>query len=320
MTRYKLRHLHYFWVVATEGGMSAAARRLGVAVQTVSAQVRELERDLGFTLLRLRARGIELTPAGRAALELAEPMFQLAERLPQAVAQAAAGEGAVLRVGIADSLPKLVVRQLLQPVCADSGTRLVGLEGEFDELLAELALHRLDIVLGDRPAPSHPSLKLQSRLLGHAQVAWYATPELAGRAGGLAFPQMLGQLPLLLPTTHAALRARLDDWLSRHGVRARVAGEFEDSALLSSFGQAGMGAFAAPDWLAPQLLREAGLLRLGLSSEVSESFYAVAARRRVEHPAVRRLLEAAAQAQAQAQAASAQRTADGSSTEPLGRL
>ena len=110
MAAYKLRHLQVFWVVAAEGSMSAAARRLGVAVQTVSSQVRDLERDLGFELLRVRARGVELTPAGRAALELAEPMFQLAERVPQAVAQAAAGEGMVLRVGIADSLPKLLVR------------------------------------------------------------------------------------------------------------------------------------------------------------------------------------------------------------------
>ena len=316
MTTYKLRHLQYFWVVASEGSMSAAARRLGVAVQTVSAQVRDLERDLGFTLLRVRARGVELTPAGRAALELAEPLFQLAERLPQAVAQAAAGEGAVLRVGIADNLPKLVVRQLLQPVVDDGGTRLVGLEGEFDDLLAELALHRLDVVLGDRPAPTHPSLKLQSRLLGRAQVAWYATPELAQRVGDAGFPELLGRLPLLLPTAHAALRARLDEWLSRHAIHARVAGEFEDSALLGSFGQAGMGAFAAPDWSAPQLLRDAGLVRLGVCADVSESFYAVAARRRLEHPAVRRLLEAAALAQA----AAAQLAEGASSTPPLGRL
>lgn len=300
MAVYKLRHLQVFWVVAAEGSMSAAARRLGVAVQTVSSQVRDLERDLGFELLRVRARGVELTPAGRAALELAEPMFQLAERVPQAVAQAAAGEGMVLRVGIADSLPKLLVRQLLRPVCDDGATRLVGLEGEFDDLLAELALHRLDIVLADRPAPTHPSLKLHSRLLGSAQVAWFAAPALAHRAEGVAFPELLGRLPLLMPSTHAALRARLEDWLLRHDIHARVVGEFEDSALLASFGQSGMGAFAAPDWSTPQLLREGGLVRLGLSADVSESFYAIAARRRIEHPALGRLLEAAAEVQAAA--------------------
>ncbi len=300
MAAYKLRHLQYFWVVASEGSMSAAARRLGVAVQTVSAQVRDLERDLGFTLLRVRARGVELTPAGRAALELAEPMFQLAERLPQAVAQAAAGEGAVLRVGIADSLPKLVVQQLLGPVCEGAAMRLVGLEGEFDDLLAELALHRLDIVLGDRAAPIQPSLRLHSRLLGSAQVAWFAQAALARRVEGVAFPDLLGRLPLLMPTPHAALRARLDDWLARHDIRPQVVGEFEDSALLASFGQSGMGAFAAPDWSTPQLLRDRALVRLGSSADVSESFYAISARRRIEHPAVHRLLAAAVEVQAAA--------------------
>jgi LysR family transcriptional activator of nhaA len=300
MAAYKLRHLQVFWVVGTEGSMSAAARRLGVSVQTVSSQLRDLERDLGYALLRVRARGVEPTPAGRAALELAEPMFQLAERVPQAVAQAAAGEGMVLRVGIADSLPKLLVRQLLRPVCDEGAMRLVGLEGEFDELLAELALHRLDIVLADRAAPPHPSLKLHSRLLGSAQVAWFAAPELARRVEGASFPELLGHLPLLMPTTHAALRARLEDWLARHDIRARVVGEFEDSALLASFGQSGMGAFAAPDWSAPQLVREAGLVRLGLSADVGESFYAISARRRIEHPALGRLVEAAAAVQAAA--------------------
>jgi LysR family transcriptional activator of nhaA len=300
MAGYKLRHLQVFWVVGTEGSMSAAARRLGVSVQTVSSQLRDLERDLGYALLRVRARGVELTPAGRAALELAEPMFQLAERVPPAVAQAAAGEGLVLRVGIADSLPKLLVRQLLRPVCDEGPTRLVGLEGEFDDLLAELALHRLDIVLADRAAPPHPSLKLHSRLLGSAQVAWFAAPELARQVEGASFPELLGRLPLLMPTSHAALRARLEDWLLRHDIRARVVGEFEDSALLASFGQSGMGAFAAPDWSTPQLVREAGLVRLGLSVEVGESFYAISARRRIEHPALGRLVEAAAAVQAAA--------------------
>jgi len=283
-------HLYYFWVVAKEGGISRAAERLGMAVQTVSAQVRALEQSLGHALLKPAGRAVALTEAGEAAMAYADQIFQLGEQLPAAVRDAATGQGVRLRVGISDGLPKLVVRHLLRPAVDESQVRLLCHEDEFDRLLADLALHRLDAVLSDRAAPSNPNLRLYSHKLGEAPLAWFAPAAMVKR--GRKFPACLEQLPVLLPTGHAAIRARIDQWFDREGIRPRVAGEFEDSALLAAFGRSGMGAFPTSQWSRQELLADRGLVLLGDSPELVETFFLISAERRVQHPLVQRLLEA----------------------------
>jgi LysR family transcriptional activator of nhaA len=159
---FNYKHLYYFWVVAKEGGISRAAEKLDMAVQTVSAQVRELERSLGFALLKPAGRGLVLTDAGIAAMQQADQIFQLGENLPALVRDAMSTPTVRLAVGISDGLPKLVVRRLLQPVIPEPHLRLLCHEGEFDDLLGDLALHRLDVVLSDRLAPANPNIKLYS--------------------------------------------------------------------------------------------------------------------------------------------------------------
>lgn len=288
---FSYRHLHYFWVVAKEGGMARAAERLGMAVQTVSAQVRALEQSLGHALFKPAGRGMALTEAGVAALAIAEQIFQLGEQLPGAVRAAATGQGLRLAVGISDTLPKLVVRHLLQPALEDAQVRLLCHEDEFDRLLGDLALHRLDAVLSDRAAPPNPNLRLYSHALGEASLAWFAPVAMAKKCRQ-AFPACLAEMPVLLPTGHAAVRPRLDQWFERHGLRPHVAGEFEDSALLAAFGRSGMGAFPASRWSREELLQDAGLRLLGESPELVEHFYLISAERRIQHPLVQKLLPA----------------------------
>jgi len=285
------RHLYYFWVVAKEGGMGRAATRLGMAVQTVSAQVRALEQSLGHALFRPAGRGLALTEAGVAAMTHADQIFQLGEQLPAAVREAATGQGMRLAVGIPDGLPKLVVRHLLQPAVDGTGVRLLCHEDEFDRLLGDLALHRLDAVLSDRAAPPNPNLRLYSHALGEASLAWFAPAALV-KKGGKRFPECLADMPLLLPTGHAAVRPRLDQWFERHGFRPRVAGEFEDSALLATFGRSGMGAFPASRWSRAELLADKGLRLLGDTPELVEHFFLISAERRIQHPLVQKLVQA----------------------------
>jgi LysR family transcriptional regulator, transcriptional activator of nhaA len=286
---FNYRHLYYFWVVAKEGGMSHAAQRLGMAVQTVSTQVRELERDLGVSLLKPQGRRVILTDAGRVALEQAEQIFQLGERLPPLVQDSARHQGLRLTVGISDSLPKLVVRRLLQPVIHEPDLRLRCHEDAFEDLLGELALHRLDIVLTDRVAPTNPNLKLYSHALGVSSLAWYA-PENWFAAANDGFPQSLAKVPVLLPTAHASERARLDQWFEREGIHPRVVGEFQDNALLATFGSAGMGVFPAAEWVHDKLVTRYAVKRVGGCSGVEQHFYAIGTEKKVMHPLVQRLL------------------------------
>ncbi len=291
-TLFNYKHLYYFWVVAKEGGISRAADKLGMAVQTVSAQVRELERALGYALLKPAGRGLVLTEAGLAAMQQADLIFQLGENLPARVRDAVSTPTVRLAVGICDGLPKLVVHRLLRPVMAEPNLRLLCHEGELEDLLGDLALHRLDVVLSDRPAPGNPNIKLYSHAMGSSTIGWYGTPSLV-EAASKDFPHSLADAPLLLPTGHTAVRARLDQWFEQRAIRQRIVGEFEDGALLKTFGASGMGLFPASEWVHDDLLAHYAVQRLGPCEGVSEHFFAIGTEKKVQHPLVQRLLQPA---------------------------
>ena len=288
-TSLNYRHLYYFWVVAKEGGMAKAADKLDIAVQTVSTQVRELEKSLGYELLKPAGRGVALTDAGLAAMQQAELIFQLGEKLPQAVREAVGTPSVRLAVGISEGLPKLAIRQLLQPVMYTPNLRLICQEDEFEDLLGDLALHRLDVVLADRPAPNNPNLKVYTHPLGVSSLSWYA-PQQWLAAAQKGFPQSLATVPVLLPTASTAVRLRLDGWFERLGIRPNLVGEFDDSALLKTFGAAGMGVFPATDWVHDELTTQFNVTRVGSCEGVEEHFYAIGAHKKVLHPLVQKLL------------------------------
>ncbi|WP_431150889.1 LysR family transcriptional regulator [Acidovorax facilis] len=288
---FNYRHLFYFWVVAKEGGIARAAERLDMAMQTISAQVRELEKSLGVSLLRTEGRNLVLTDAGVAALHEADHIFALGELLPVRVREAASGQTLRLNLGISDGIAKLAVHRLLTPVLDEPHLRLLCHEGEFQPLLGELALHKLDAVLADRAAPPNPALRTTSQLLGTSAIAWYAPP-LWAEAAANNFPHSLAVVPVLLPTDHAAMRARIDHWLERERIRPRIAGEFEDSALLSTFAATGMGVMPAPVSLGEHLAQTHGLVQVGTAPDVQEQFHLIYSARKVMHPLLVRLLEA----------------------------
>ena len=197
-----------------------------------------------------------------------------------------------LAVGISDGLPKLVVHRLLLPVIPEPHLRLLCHEGEFDELLGDLALHRLDVVFSDRPAPINPNIKLYSHRMGSSAFAWYGTADIV-QAASQDFPQSLADVPMLLPTAHTAVRARLDLWFEQRGIRPRIVGEFEDSALLKTFGASGMGIFPAAEWTHENLMSHYAVQRLGPCEGVIEHFFAIGTEKKVRHPLVQRLLQPA---------------------------
>lgn len=283
------RHLHYFWVAGHEGSLSRAADRLGMAIQTVSEQVRELERSLGVSLLKPAGRGLALTEAGLAVMQHADRIFELGEQLPEVARGAAERRTIRLAVGISDGLPKLVVRHLLEPVVTEPDLRLICQEGPLERLLAELALHRLDVVLADRPAPANPSLRLYSRELGSSPIAWYASKSLATSARR-GFPASLAEVPVLLPSSQHVMRQLLEQWFERSALRPRIVAEFDDSALLKTFGSSGLGIFPAAERVEEDLVARYGVVRIGRCEGVVERFFAIGTERKVSHPLVRKVV------------------------------
>lgn len=288
------RHLYYFWVVTKAGGFARAAERLDMAIQTISAQVRELEKALGHQLLKPAGRGVALTDAGQAAFARAEEIFQLGQAIPDEVREAASGKVARLTVGLSDGISKLAAHALLQPVLKTPDLRLVCHEGEFEQLLGELALHHLDVVLAGQPAPRDPQLRLSSQRLVDSPVEWWGPLGLVGKAERNRFPSCLGELPVLLPTGHSALRTTLEHWFDTQGLRPRIVGEFEDSALLAVFAARGLGVFPVSRLGADDVELIRGLRLLGRSDGVQEEIHAIRSRRGQHHPLVQRVMAAAA--------------------------
>lgn len=287
------RHLYYFWMVGKEGGFARAAERLDMAIQTISVQVRELEKSLGHQLLKPLGRGVTLTGPGQAAFARAEAIFQIGQTLEDAVRDAASQRIVRLAVGLSDGISKLAAHALLGPVLDTPDLRLICHEGEFEQLQAELALHRLDLVLAGQAALGNPNLRLNCDCLLSAPVVWYGPATLVSQAHVDGFPQSIEGLPVLLPTGHSTLRSSLDHWFEDRGLRPRVVGEFEDSALMSLFAARGMGVFPVSQRGADDLEQMSGLRLFGQCDDVCEEIYAIRNRRGEQHPLVQRILASA---------------------------
>jgi LysR family transcriptional activator of nhaA len=285
------RHLYFFWIVAKEGGVTRAAEKLGLAVQTISMQLSSLEQSIGKQLLEPQGRRLVPTEAGKLALSYCDQIFLLGEQLQDALDEAEAGKMR-LTVGISDSLPKLIAFRLLQATQTMSQqVRLVCMEDEFENLLADLALGKLDVVLTDRTVRAGGSLKVFSHLLGESDMKLFGVPRLAEQYRG-NFPASLHHAPLLVPTRNNALRGRIDAWLVEHKVRADIVGEFEDNAMLNTFGRNGMGLFFAPSALALDIEEQLGAVLVGKAPELREHFYAISNERKIRHPAIEAILSA----------------------------
>ena len=286
---FNYRHLYYFWIVATEGSMVGAAKRLNMAIQTISTQVKLLEHELGFALFKPKGRGLTLTDAGVAALAEADHIFALGEKLPSKVRDAVRGKTLRLHVGISDGIAKMAVHRLLAPILKDDHLHLICQDGEFDNLITDLATHKLDLVLADHAPALSLNFKVQHQIMATSAVSWYATPLVAEQAV-IDFPHCLAQLPVLLPTTHNALRSRLKHWFESERINPNVVGEFEDNALLTTFGISGMGVFPAADWLEDYLTQQHRLIKIAGCDDVVEHFHAIYTQRKVIHPLVSKLL------------------------------
>jgi LysR family transcriptional activator of nhaA len=286
MAGLNYRHLHYFWAVAKAGGVARAAERLHLTPQSISGQLKLLEQSLGGGLFRRAGRKLELTDAGRVALAYAEEIFPRGDELQDILKHRRDSMPAVLRVGIADVVPKSVVFALLRPVLElPEPMRIVCREWRLKDLLAELAVQKLDVVIADAPMPRELDVRAFSHLLGACGVAFFGVPALA-RRWGARFPRALDGAPMLVPGEDAAVRPRLMQWFAAQRIRPRIVGEFDDRALLHDFGQAGIGVFAAPAPLRGQLKQRYGVVPLGEAKHVTEEFYAISVERRLTAPAV----------------------------------
>lgn len=285
MRHLNYKHLQYFWTVANEGSISRASEVLHITPQTISGQLKLLDEEVGEPLFQRAGRGLVMTDTGRLVKQYADDIFSLGSELTQVV-RGRQSEQRTLNVGIVKSIAKLIAYRVLQPaITAAQPVNLVCIEGDLENLLAELAVHRLDLVISDRPIPVGMSVKAYNHSLGSSVIAFFSKPaNLEQYRSG--FPESLRGAPVLLPSQGSAMRRELDDWFERVGVEPRVVADFDDSALLKMFGAAGVGVFPAPYAIAPEVEKMYGARVIGLAENVRDTYIAISPERRLRQAAV----------------------------------
>lgn len=287
------QHLRYFWVVARAGSIARATTELHLTQPTISVQLALLERAVGTPLFERQGRRRVLTDAGQLVFRYADELFRTGRALTEALARGEGTHPARLVVGISDALPKLTTWRLLEPALAlDPSPVITCRIGKTDQLVAALAAHTVDVVLADAPVPPASPVRTFNHLLGECGVTVFAIPTLARRFAR-RFPRSLDDAPLLLPTENTAMRRAIDAWCIAHAINPRIVAEVEDVALLQVFGQAGLGLFIAPTVVEAQIRRQYGVSVVGRVAEVRERFYAISVERRLGHPAVIAITQAA---------------------------
>ena len=291
MINYK--HLRYFWAVAREGGVARASERLHLTPQTISGQLSLLEEHLGVDLFSRVGRNLELTDSGRLVLSYADEIFSLGGELEEVIHQLPDDRPQLFRVGVVDVVPKSIAHRVLQTALQmPEPVRMVCREASLDMLLAELAVHRLDLVLADRTIPSTISTRGFSHKLGECAVSFFATEKLKKKLKG-DFPRCLDGAPILLPGSGTQLRSGIDKWLDKNRIHPRMVAEFDDSALMKVFGQEGAGVFIAPAAIEAEVEWQYQVTAIGRVDEVKERFYAISVECKVTHPVISAVVEAA---------------------------
>lgn len=296
MKNLNFKHLRYFWMVGKTGSIVSASEQLNLSPQSISAQLGDLENNLGVQLFRKLGRGLELTDIGRRIFSYADEIFSLGNELLEVAQDQEIRKNIPFRIGITDSVPKSVAYRVIEPVLhIDDPIRLICREGRLADLLSEMAVNQLDLVIADRPMPTNMNVRAYNHLLGESRLAIFATKSLLEIYRELPFPDILHNAPFLMPGGDFAFQKKLITWMETRKIYPNIVAEFDDSALLKSFGQAGAGFFAGPDAITDYICRQYKVEKVGNIDTVTEQLYAITTERRLTHPAVISIVKATAE-------------------------
>jgi LysR family transcriptional activator of nhaA len=291
--KLNLKHLRYFWSVASHGSIARAAEALYLTPQTISGQLRELEEQLGTKLFRRDGRQLVLTETGRMVFSYADEMFRLGLELQDVLAGRTPGSAITVKVGIAMVVPKLLAYRVLEPVLQmPEPVSLVCHEAPLVDLLADLSVHKLDLVLADSPVSPALNIRAYNHPLGESGISFFGVAQKAEELRG-GFPQSLDGVGMLMPSVGSNLRRSLENWFERYAIQPVVVAEFEDRALMKAFGERGSGIFTSPTTVEKDVMSKYGVDVIGRTEEITERFYVISPERRIKHPAVTAITEAA---------------------------
>jgi LysR family transcriptional activator of nhaA len=280
-------HLRYFRAIAHERSLTRAAERLGVSQSALSIQLKQLEERLGHALFDRVGKRLELTEAGRIALDYADTIFRTGEELVSTLQGRGAEGRRALRVGAVATLSRNFQLELLRPWLDREDVELVVRSGTLPELLAQLAAHTVDVVLSNQAVPRDAVTGLGSLLLDEQPVGLVGRPV---RGARFRFPDDLRTVPVLLPSLQSSLRPAFDLMLEQAGIRPRIQAEVDDMAMLRLLARESAAVALVPLVVVQGELEDGTLVERCRIPQIHESFYAITPRRRFPNPLLRELL------------------------------
>jgi LysR family transcriptional regulator, transcriptional activator of nhaA len=287
MDHLNFKHLRYFWMVGKTGSIVKASEHLNLSPQAISGQLGDLEKFLGIQLLCKVGRGLELTDIGRRVFDFADQIFTLGNQITEITNYQDVKKRTPFRIGITDSVPKLMAYNTIKPLLKDDfNIRIICKEGRLANLLSEMAVNNIDLVIADRPMPNNINVIAYNHLLNESKLSIFATKSLTDAYSTQSFPYNLNNAPFLMPGKDSAFLNKITSWFEQAKIYPEIVGEFDDSALLKSFGQAGVGFFAGPDAISDHICQQYQVEKVGLIDSITEQLYATTTQRRLTHPAV----------------------------------
>lgn len=288
-------HLRYFYTVATQGSIAKAAEILHLSPQTISGQLSVFEEYLGVKLFDRKGKRLLLNDSGKLVYSYAEDIFSLGAELQHSLNAHDTNQLFVFNVGVTDVIPKtLAVNILKSSFSLDTPIKLVCREGDFDSLLSELALNQLDLILSDRPLSPGMPIKAYNHLLGESGLSFYAEKTLAKQLSK-KFPESLHKQPFLICGDKSSQKINLQSWFETTNIYPTITAEFDDSAMMKYFGQSGYGVFCTPSIIERHVAQQYDVDIIGRTDQVTERFYAISPERKIKHPGVKLLIDAAEQ-------------------------
>ncbi len=289
MARLNFHHLHYFWAVAREGHLTRAAGQLNVSQSALSAQIKQLEDQLGRPLFTRQGRTLQLTEAGRVALAYADTIFAAGNELVATLRDGQRLERQVLRIGAVATLSRNFQENFIKPLLQREDVELVLHSGSLAELLARLSVHTLDLVLSNRPVQADVDHPWRCRRIARQPISLVGRPRPAGQA--FRYPQELAEVPLLLPGRDNEIRAGFDLLCEQAGLRCRVMAEVDDMAMMRLLARDTAGVALLPAVVVRDELLSGALQEYAVVPHLFESFYAITVQRHFEPPLLKELLQ-----------------------------
>ncbi|PIS10806.1 MAG: LysR family transcriptional regulator [Bdellovibrio sp. CG10_big_fil_rev_8_21_14_0_10_47_8] len=290
MNQLNYHHLYYFKVIATEGSISKAAQKLLLGQPTLSMQLKQFEEYLGHNLFDRKNRRLVLTEMGQLVLSYANEIFRMGDEMVDAINDRPKSKKIRLQVGALDSVPKNLIKAVMDKAFEYENCQIAVMEGEGPELMDDLINHRLDLVISNAAPPTLSTTeKLYARSLAQLPLIVAASAQYKNLIDN--FPRSLQDQPFIFPTIHSRVRNEVEHFFETERIQVDMIAETQDTSLLKMLAMEGKGLIVVAESAVHGNLKDGSLIKIGAVGKKYEELWLISAHRKIQNPVAQKLMK-----------------------------